>query len=257
MSYNYKPTTFKKLPDVIKNLIIINGLFFLGTIVLRNYGIDLIDKLGLWLPGSPNFAPYQFITHMFLHSVSNVGHVFMNMFMLWMFGNTLENLWGARKFLIFYMATGLGAGILYTAVHYGEAMMLQNQLMNAGMSTSDLMNLITTSRYDSTIINSVGIDVIRNYYLAFNTPVIGASGAVYGVLMAFGMMFPNVKIYIYFLFPIKAKWLVLILGGIEFFQGFNPDGSNIAHFAHLGGMLFGFLLIKYWQRTGDVPPTYQ
>ncbi len=252
MSQNYQPTTFKRLPDVIKNLIIINGLFFLGTIVLRNFGIDLIDKLGLWLPGSPQFAPYQFVTHMFLHSVSNVGHVFMNMFMLWMFGNMLENMWGAKRFLTFYMVTGLGAGILYTAVHYAEAMYLQGQLVSAGMSQSDLMNLVTTSRYNSDILNSVGMDVIRNYYLAFNTPVIGASGAVYGVLMAFGMLFPNVKIYIYFLFPVKAKWMVLGLGAIEFFQGFQADGSNVAHFAHLGGMLFGYLLIKYWQKKGEM-----
>lgn len=252
MSQNYQPTTFKRLPDVIKNLIIINGLFFLGTIVLRNFGIDLIEELGLWLPGSLNFAPYQFITHMFLHSVSNVGHVFMNMFMLWMFGNMLENMWGAKRFLTFYMVTGLGAGILYTAVHYAEAMYLQGQLVSAGMSQSDLMNLITTSRYDSGILNSVGMDVIRDYYLAFNTPVIGASGAVYGVLMAFGMLFPNVKIYIYFLFPVKAKWMVLGLGAIEFFQGFQADGSNVAHFAHLGGMLFGYILIKYWQKKGEM-----
>jgi membrane associated rhomboid family serine protease len=249
---NYQPTTFKRLPDVIKNLIIINGLFFLGTIVLRNFGIDLIEKLGLWLPGSSHFAPYQLVTHMFLHSISNVGHVFMNMFMLWMFGNMLENMWGAKRFLIFYMVTGLGAGILYTAVHYAEAMHLQGQLMAAGMSQSDLMNLITTSRYSSDILNSVSMDVIRGYYLAFNTPVIGASGAVYGILMAFGMLFPNMKIYIYFLFPLKAKWMVLGLGAIEFFQGFHPDGSNIAHFAHLGGMLFGYLLIKYWQKKGDM-----
>ena len=96
------------------------------------------------------------------------------------------------------------------------------------------------------------MDVIRNYYLAFNTPVIGASGAVYGVLMAFGMLFPNMKIYIYFLFPVKAKWMVLGLGAIEFFQGFQADGSNVAHFAHLGGMLFGYLLIKYWQKKGEM-----
>jgi len=255
MSQNYQPTTFKRLPDVIKNLIIINGLFFLGTIVLRNFGIDLIEKLGLWLPGSANFAPYQLVTHMFLHSVSNVGHVFMNMFMLWMFGNMLENMWGSKRFLIFYMATGLGAGLLYTLVHYAEAMYLQGQLVSAGMSQSDLANLISTSRYNPDILSGVSMDTIRNYYLAFNTPVIGASGAVFGVLMAFGMLFPNVKIYLYFLFPIKAKWMVLGLGAIEFFQGYN-GGDNIAHFAHLGGMLFGYLLIKYWQKKGEMGRPY-
>ncbi|MEN8137445.1 MAG: rhomboid family intramembrane serine protease [Bacteroidota bacterium] len=256
MSYNFQPTTFKRLPDVIKNLIIINGLFFLGTIVLRNFGIDLIKAFGLFLPGSTNFAPHQFITHMFMHSISNPGHIFMNMFMLWMFGNMLENIWGAKRFLVFYMVTGLGAGLLYTAVHYTEAMMLQNQLMEAGMSQSDLMNLVTTMRYNPAVLSSVTEDVLRDYWLAFNTPVIGASGAVYGVLMAFGMIFPNMMIYIYFLFPIKAKWLVIILGAVEFFQGFNSSGSNVAHFAHLGGMLFGYLLIKYWQKKGMGNPMY-
>ena len=247
---------FKTLPVVIKNLLIINGLFFLGTITLRNFGIDLVQLLGLYLPGSPNFAPYQFITHMFMHSVSNPGHIFMNMFMLWMFGNSLENFWGAKRFLTFYMITGLGAGFLYVGVNYVEAMMLKDQLLSAGMSQSDLANLITTGRYNSAILAEVGESALRNYFMAYNTPVIGASGAVYGVLMAFGMLFPNVKIYIYFLFPIKAKWLVIILGGIEFFQGLNPDGSNIAHFAHLGGMIFAYILIKYWKKKGVGGGTY-
>lgn len=250
MLNNFQPSGFRTLPVIIKNLLIINGLFFLGTITLRNFGLDLNQMLGLYLPGSPNFAPYQFVTHMFMHSVSNPGHIFMNMFMLWMFGNSLENLWGAKRFLIFYMVTGLGAGALYVGVNYFEAMYLQEQLVNAGMNQSDLANLITTGRYNSAVLNEVGETVLRDYFLAYNTPVIGASGAVYGVLMAFGMMYPNVKLYVYFLFPIKAKWVVLFLGGIEFFQGLNPDGSNIAHFAHLGGMIFAYILIKIWQKRG-------
>lgn len=248
MSYNFQPTTFKRLPEVIKNLLIINGLFFLGTVVLKNFGINLTEKLGLFLPGSSNFEPYQFVTHIFMHDSLNIGHILMNMFMLWMFGNMLENMWGGKKFLIFYMVTGLGAGLLYTMVHYVEALSLQNQLINAGMSQYDLLNLIQSGSYSSEIAQAVGNDVIRNYWQIYNTPIIGASGAVYGVLMAFGMKFPNVKLYVYFLFPIKAKWLVIILGAFEFYQGLNPDGSNIAHFAHLGGMLFGFLLIKYWDK---------
>jgi len=250
MSYNFQPTTFKRLPDVIKNLLIINGLFFVGTIVLQNFKIDLIKELGLFLPGSPNFEPFQFVTSMFLHSTTNYGHIIMNMFMLWMFGNMLENLWGSKRFLIYYMITGLGAGLLYVGVNYVEAMMFKNQLLEAGMSHADLTSLITTSSYDSSILNKISEDVLRGYWLAYNTPVIGASGAVYGVLMAFGMTFPNMKIYLYFLVPIKAKWVVLGMGAYELFLGFRPEGSDIAHFAHLGGMLFGFLLIKYWQKKG-------
>ena len=256
MTNNYQPTSFKRLPDVIKNIIIINGLFFLATLVLQNYGIDLIEKLGLFLPGSLEFMPYQYVTHMFMHSATNPAHIFMNMFMLWMFGNMLENIWGGKRFLTFYMITGLGAGALYSLVNFVEAHYLQSQLISAGMSQSDLVNLVTTSRYNPEVLNSVDQSVLQGYWAAYNTPVIGASGAVFGVLMAFGMLFPNMKIYVYFLFPIKAKWMVLILGVIEFYQGFHPNGSNVAHFAHLGGMIFGYILIKYWQKKGLGTPMY-
>ncbi|MCK5823816.1 MAG: rhomboid family intramembrane serine protease, partial [Ichthyobacteriaceae bacterium] len=168
--------------------------------------------------------------------------------MLWMFGNMLENIWGAKRFLIYYMITGLGAGLLYTGVNYLEAISLHNDLINAGMTQSDLSNLINTGTYNSLL--DVSKEDLSEYWRMYNTPVIGASGAVYGVLLAFGMLFPNMMIYVYFLFPVKAKWMVIALGAIEFYQGFNPNGSNVAHFAHLGGMIIGFVLIKYWQKKG-------
>lgn len=250
MSYNFQPRTFKSLPDIIKNLIIINALFFIGTIVLKNLNIDLIKLFGLYVPGSEYFQPWQYLTHMFMHDAHGIGHILMNMFMLWMFGNVLENIWGPQRFLAFYMITGLGAGMLYNGVSYFEMLYYKNELINAGMSSSDLLALATEGKYNPQILNSVSESVLRSYYSALNTPVIGASGAVYGVLMAFGMLFPNVKLYIYFLFPIKAKYVVIGLGVFEFLQGLSPEGSNVAHFAHLGGMLFAYFLIRHWKNQG-------
>ena len=138
-----RPTSFKLLPDVIKNLLIINGLFFLATIVLQNTsGINLISTLGLYLPGSPHFAPYQLITHMFMHG--GIAHIFFNMFALWMFGYTLENVWGSKRFLIYYMVTGLGAAFIHLGVNMWMAHDLANQLQAAGFTTADLNHLIET-----------------------------------------------------------------------------------------------------------------
>lgn len=240
-----RPLRFNLLPEVIKNLLIINGLFFLATIVFSNVmHIDLIKTLGLYLPASDNFNPYQLVTHMFMHG--GLTHIFFNMFALWMFGYTLENIWGSKRFLIYYMVTGLGAAVLHLGVNYWEYYQVLNQL--------------TPEQID--LVRAQGLEVLashQNYNdaamaklnLLLNTPTVGASGAVFGILLAFGMMFPNQYIYIYFALPIKAKYFVAIYGALELFSGLaNDPDSNIAHFAHLGGMLFGFLLIKYWRSRG-------
>lgn len=235
---------FQLLPEVIKNLLIINGLFFLATVVLGNVmGLDLNRMLGLYLPQSENFEPYQIVTHMFMHG--NLGHIFFNMFALWMFGYALENVWGPKRFLIYYFVTGLGAALLHLGVQYWEYSSLVDQL-----SSEDLRGL-----------QARGGDLLasgRNYIdpslgranLLLNTPTVGASGAVFGVLLAFGMLFPNQRIYLYFAFPIKAKYFVIGYGALELFNGLaNDPGSNVAHFAHLGGMLFGYLLLRYWKKN--------
>ena len=241
------PQRFSLLPEVIKNLLIINGLFFLGYIVLSSaFGINLIERLGLYLPMASQFEPYQIITHMFMHG--GLAHIFFNMFALWMFGYTLENLWGSKRFLTFYLITGLGAALLHLGVQYWEYSGLAEQL-----SSSQLAR-----------IQNEGWEVLqsgRNYSeptmaranLLLNTTTVGASGAVFGVLLAFGMMFPNQYIYIYFAIPVKAKYFVAVYGAIELFSGIaNDPGSNVAHFAHLGGMLFGYLLIRYWRSNGTL-----
>ena len=245
-----RPARFNLLPDVIKNLLIINGLFFLATFVLGNVmGFDLIKTLGLYLPGSPNFEPYQLVTHIFMHG--NLGHIFFNMFALWMFGYTLENVWGSKRFLIYYMVTGIGAALIHLGVNYWEAMELKSQLMNAGFTESMLQDLIETGRWNGAAISGVSQDIISQYYMKYNIPTVGASGAVFGVLLAFGMMFPNQYVYLYFAIPIKVKYFVTAYAALELYNGImNDPDSNIAHFAHLGGMLFGYILIRIWRKNG-------
>lgn len=239
-----RPTSFKLLPDVIKNLLIINGLFFLATYVLGSrFNIDLISILGVYLPSSPNFEPYQIITHMFMHG--SFSHILFNMFALWMFGYTLENVWGSKRFLIYYMVTGLGAALIHLGFSYFEAMNLKTELMAAGYSSLEL------EEYVYAYLNGGGVPYeLKSYVTKFAIPTVGASGAVFGVLLAFGMMFPNTRIYLYFAIPIKAKYFVAIYGALELYNGIQNDPtSNIAHFAHLGGMLFGYFLIKYWKKN--------
>ncbi len=237
--------SYNMLPPVVKNLIIINVLFYLGTIGMGSaFHIDLNKYLGLHYFLSPDFQPYQIITYLFMHSSRDFTHILFNMFGLWMFGTTLENFWGPKKFLIYYMVAGIGAGLIQwltmyiSFTHYASALP---------------QNIVDEIIKEGPVIFAQGKNYINgamgHLNAVLNTTVIGASGAVYGLLLAFGMMFPNSLIYVYFLFPIKAKWFVAIFGAIELFSGIrNSATDNVAHFAHLGGMLFGFILIKIWQK---------
>ena len=231
MNEQYSPTGFKVLPTVVKNLLIINVLMYLATITLIRFNIDLTDLLGLHFFKASDFRFYQFFTYMFMHA--NFGHLFFNMFALWMFGNTLENIWGSQRFLLFYVVCGLGAGLCQELVQYIQY-------------TTQLANYAT--------VNTGSQIITMSDYLNMMTTV-GASGAIYGLLLAFGMMFPNSRIYLYFLFPIKAKWFVIGYAVIELLAGLSGQG-NVAHFAHLGGMLFGLLLILYWNKHGVNGPNF-
>jgi len=211
------PTRFSVFPPVIKNLLILNGLFFMAQLVPATNDI-LTNWLALWPLGTPNlvrtpfgieqipsFWPWQLITYSFLHG--GFSHIFFNMFALWMFGVQIENTWGSRRFAIFYFVCVIGAAVSQLAVTYGVPI-----------------------------------------------PTLGASGGVFGILLAFGMMFPEQPIYLYFLFPIKAKWFVLGYGAIELWSGVAGTQAGVAHFAHLGGMLVGFLLIQYWRGKLPIEP---
>jgi membrane associated rhomboid family serine protease len=232
-NFNFRSGGLDLLPEVVKNLLIINGLFFLATYVAGNrFGIDLNQILGLHFPGSTNFKPYQIITYMFMHG--NLTHLIMNMFALWMFGRNIENYWGGKRFLIYYMVTGLGAALIhYIVLYLSDLLPALNEIdrLHAAGAIND-------------------IDTYRTVLFDNVPPVVGASGAVFGILLAFGMMFPDQMIYLYFAIPIKAKYFVILYGLIELSAGiYNSEADHVAHFAHLGGMLFGFLLIKYWQRN--------
>lgn len=247
-----RPASFKLLPDVIKNLLIINGLFFIATyFVAPQFGVDLVGLLGVYLPGSPAFEPYQFVTHMFMHG--GVSHILLNMFALWMFGYALENFWGSKRFLIYYMATGLGAAAIHLGVTYWEAVSIKNDLLAQGYSATELANAVKfllTNGVQSAY-SSLPYDVFQ-YAAKYGSPTVGASGAVFGVLLAFGMMFPDTRIYLYFAIPIKAKYFVMLYGAFELYNGIaNDPDSNVAHFAHLGGMLIGYLLLTYWRKSNS------
>ena len=226
---NFRPGGFSVLPTVVKNLLIINVLFFLATMAAESvYRINLSDYLGLHYIESSGFQPYQFVTYMFMHG--SFAHLFFNMFALWMFGNTLENIWGSNRFLLFYFICGIGAGFVQELVQFFQYGALHN--------------------YED--VNYGGMIIPVEQFLNMIPTTVGASGAIYGILLAFGMMFPNSTLYIYFAIPIKAKWFVLIYGVIELFSGLSGTADGIAHFAHLGGMLFGLILILYWKKKGNL-----
>jgi len=226
MNNQYSPSGFSFLPVVVKNLLIINGILFLADIVLARFGIDLSNTLGLHFFMASDFRPWQLLTYMFMHG--NFSHLFFNMFALWMFGATLENIWGPKRFLLFYVLCGLGAGLMQEGVQYIEY-------------------VTSLSHYQN--INMGGHIIPMGQYLNYMTTV-GASGAIYGLLLAFGMMFPNSMIYLYFLVPIKAKWFVIAYAVIELLTGIFSTGDHVAHFAHLGGMLVGLIILLVWKKKG-------
>lgn len=216
------------LPAVTKNLLIINVLCYFGIIVANRYGIDLKDVLGLHFFLASDFKLFQLISYMFMHA--DIQHIFFNMFAVWMFGRTLEQVMGPKRFLIYYMVCGIGAGLVQELVQYIQYSM-------------------EWSHYDAV---NTGLSVIpMDEYLNLMTTV-GASGAVYGILLAFGMLFPNSQMFVFPLpFPIKAKFFVIGYAVIELFSGLGSSGDGVAHFAHLGGMIFGFFLIMYWRKKNN------
>ena len=240
---DYRPQSFTFLPPVVKNLLIINGIMFLAKYATEfQFNIDLDRVLGLHYWDSPLFHPYQMVTYMFMHG--NFTHIFFNMFALWMFGSVLERTLGPSKFLVYYMLTGIGAGLFNMLVNYIRIRML-------GDIPPEIVQEVRTHGLELLNIGHNWRDErLVTLYILYNTSTVGASGSLYGLLLAFGMMFPNSLIYVYFAIPMRAKYFVIVFGLIELFSGFaNVAGDNIAHFAHLGGMIFGFILIKYWQYT--------
>lgn len=218
------------IPPVTKNILIINFICWFAEIVFARKGIDLTDTLGLMFFKSDHFEPWQFISYMFMHDPSGIGHVFFNMFAVFMFGRILENVWGSKRFIIYYLITGIGAGIIQQLAWTYD---FKELLTNPSMQVNTGMSVISQAEFWNML-----------------PPTVGASGAVFGILLAFGMLFPNARLMLLFPpIPMKAKWFVIIYGLLELTLGVaNFSGDNIAHFAHLGGMLFGIILILYWKR---------
>lgn len=220
---NYRMGNFQTIPPVVKNLLIINALAFFATQIFGEQKV--FDYFALHDIRSIYFRPHQLVTHLFLHG--GFTHILFNMLAVWMFGSVLENLWGPKRFLIFYVLCGLGAAILHLGVLYME-----------------LTNVINNMSYEELQIN------MEHPRSILNQPTVGASGAVFGCLAAFGYLFPNTMIYVYFFLPIKAKWFVIIYAALELWLGVrNSAGDNVAHWAHLGGALVGFLLVLYWNKN--------
>jgi membrane associated rhomboid family serine protease len=234
---------FTAIPEITKNLIIINVLVYLSAKAFPslNYHLALFPIM------SEHFQPYQIVTHMFMHSDQMITHIFFNMFTLFMFGGEIERAFGPKRYLFFYLFTGLGAAFLHSTVHYLEAYQVMQNLDTASVNmvlTEGRGILLNGQNY----INSVA----GNLNLLVNIPVVGASGAVFGLLAAFGMLYPNRIIYMIIPpVPLKAKYFVLIFGCIELYLGISHAQTGIAHFAHLGGALFGVLTILYWRKQGS------
>lgn len=216
----------RNIPVVTKNLLIINILVFIATYVVRGMNIDLNDIFGLHFFLASDFRIWQFFTYMFMHG--GFTHILMNMFMLWMFGMVVENVWGPRKFLFYYIVCGVGAGLCQELAQYGTYLV-------EGLANFESVKIGTTV---------LPMDVYLNM---MNT--VGASGAIYGVLLAFGMLFPEERMFIIPIpVPIKAKWIIMGSIVVELFSAIGTSNDGVAHLAHLGGMLFGFILIRYWKK---------
>jgi len=234
-----------RISETIKVLIVINVLFFVGTLIIGDLAYRLF---ALYYFDSPNFQYWQPLTHMFMHG--GFMHILFNMYALWAFGSPLEMRWGRNKFIFFYFSAGFGAALIHTLVNLYFVNSGMEALMAAGLNKPEILDILITGKYNTQILNAVPAEIIQQTYDAFNTPAVGASGAIYGVLVAFGMMFPNIELMLIFLpIPIKAKYFipVIILG--DLFFGISGTSSGVAHWAHIGGALFGFIMTYYWKKN--------
>ncbi|MBR2319070.1 MAG: rhomboid family intramembrane serine protease [Bacteroidaceae bacterium] len=239
-----------RIPVVTKNLLAINGIMFLALLVAQKNGIDLNNLLGLHFFMSEEFHPYQLVTYMFMHG--GFTHLFFNMFALFMFGRTLEYVWGPKRFLIFYMLAGVGAGLVQEAVGAVRYFSLVD-----GMDAESIGVVLREGAAALHEGKNFVLPKLAELNLVLNSQTVGASGAVYAILLGFGMLFPNERMFIFPLpFPIKAKFFVIGYALIELYMGVAGTPDGIAHFAHLGGMLFGLALILLWRKKGEIGGPY-
>jgi len=241
-----------RITDTVKHLIIINVLFFIAS---QFIGQPLYDILALYFPENSKFGFWQFASSMFMHG--GMMHILFNMYALWAFGSPLETMWGRNKFLIFYFAAGLGAGLVYTLVNYYQFNSISSTLTDAGLSNIDIQNMLASGDGGKALSLGVPMEKLTEFYSVFHGSAVGASGAIYGVLVAFAFKFPDVELMLMFIpVPVKAKYFIPALVALDLFSGVTGfsifgsfGGGNIAHFAHVGGALIGYLLMLYYQRN--------
>ena len=241
------------MPPATKNLIIINVIIWAVEAIFPKFGLTIIRVLGLHYVGASQFNPIQIFTYMFVHASTNPWHLLFNMFSLWMFGSILERVWSTKRYLFFYFVCGVGAAFVQEIVwactwhhEYVDGIARLN-----GLSYSHMKEIVdqAVNAHDSGFITA--IESFKNNFVT-----IGASGAVYGLLLGYAFVFPNQPLYLFFIpYPIKAKYMMIGYGLIEFFLGFNANDS-VAHFAHLGGMLFGIIILLYWKKKGTLRGGY-
>ncbi len=237
-----------RITETVKILLIINVIFYLGSQFLLTPG-PAMELFALWFVEYPSFQLWQPLTHMFMHDLGSPMHIIFNMYALWMFGSPIENVLGQKRFLFFYFSAGLGAALIHTLVNYYHFNSARDAIISLGFSSDDIINILKTGKYSTTI----PTDIAQKLYESFSVPAVGASGAIYGVLVAFGMTFPNASLGLLFIpIPIKAKYFIPVLILIDLFSGitgFSIFGANIANWAHLGGALFGFIMMYYWKKN--------
>ena len=235
-----------RITEIVKHLLIINIIFFFASSVL---GEIMYDLFAMHYPNNPNFFIWQPITHMFMHG--DLTHIMFNMFGLWMFGTPLEQMWGKQKFIFFYISAGLGAVLLQTIIYHIDVVSVNQILPENGLSKGEIDLFYETGRLNTSLIQSIGEDRLFSGIQSFKALMVGASGALYGILVAFAMLFPNVQLMLLFPpIPVRAKYLVPILILFDLFFGFTSYSVGpIAHFAHIGGAITGFIMMWYWKKN--------
>ena len=239
----------KQIPPVIGVLLAINGIIFLPALIAPESYRTILSTLALYFPKAESFKIYQLVSYMFLHG--SVAHIFFNMFALASFGIPLTMVWGWKRFILFYFATGIGAAFIYTGVNYVQFSNAYQAFIEAGFTPESMSTLLTTSMADPALIAKLPQETIDTLLGHFTSRAVGASGAIYGVLVAFGVLFPNAKLSLMFLpVPIPAKYFIPVIVLLDLFSGitgFSLFGGGIAHFAHVGGAVIGFLIMMYWK----------
>ncbi len=237
-----------RITETVKILLITNVIFFIGTMIIGEPAFRLFS---LYFFKNDNFHVWQILTHMFMHG--GFMHIFFNMYALWAFGSPIEQMLGQKRFIFFYFSAGIGAAVLHSLVNYYHFEVDYNALLDAGMNQQGIQKLLKTGEYSTSILSSVPKDTLQDLYMSYNTPAVGASGAIYGILVAFGMMFPNVELFLLFVpVPVKAKYFIPAIIALDLFSGvtgYSLFGGGIAHFAHVGGALFGFIMMWYWKKN--------